>query len=96
LRERLPQCCPLRPVRHDHPQALLGGRTCCPTARYDGIDYHSRRTDVLPDRTLDDTFVPAVLRPEYPLVQDQATFFRFVGCFLGGSVCWRCCCCEQA
>jgi len=36
--------------------------------RHDGIDYHSRRTDVLPDRTLDDAFVTAVLRPEHPLV----------------------------
>jgi hypothetical protein len=29
------------------------------------------------------------------LVHVQATFFRFAGCFLGGSVCWRCSCCEQ-
>jgi serine/threonine-protein kinase len=29
------------------------------------------------------------------LVQVQATFFHFVGCLLGGSVCWRCWCCEQ-
>jgi hypothetical protein len=26
------------------------------------------------------------------LVQVQATFFRFAGSFLGGSVCWRCFC----
>src|SRR5262245_35004153 len=36
--------------------------------RHDGIDYHSRRTDVLPERILDDSFVTAVLRPDYPLV----------------------------
>ena len=36
--------------------------------RHDGIDYHSRRTDVLPGRTLEDDFVAAVLRPEFPLV----------------------------
>jgi hypothetical protein len=36
--------------------------------RHDGIDYHSRRTDVLPQRTLEDDFLVAVLRPEYPLV----------------------------
>ena len=36
--------------------------------RHDGIDYYSRRTDVLPDRGPDDKFVAAVLRPEYPLV----------------------------
>jgi hypothetical protein len=29
------------------------------------------------------------------LVQVQATFFRFVGCLLGGFVCRRCWCCEQ-
>jgi hypothetical protein len=36
--------------------------------RHDGIEYHSRRTDVLPERVLEDDFVAAVLRPEYPLV----------------------------
>jgi superfamily I DNA and/or RNA helicase len=36
--------------------------------RRDDIDYHSRRTDVLPERVPDDGFVAAVLRPEYPLV----------------------------
>ncbi len=36
--------------------------------RHDGINYHSRRTEVLPERKPDDDFVAAVLRPEYPLV----------------------------
>jgi len=35
------------------------------------------------------------LKLHLSLVQVQATFFRFLGCFLGGSVCWRCSCCEQ-
>src|SRR5262245_57618014 len=36
--------------------------------RHDGIDYHSRKTDLLPERPQPDGFVAAVLRPEYPLV----------------------------
>lgn len=36
--------------------------------RHDGIPYHSRRRDVLPAHPIDDPFVAAVLRPDYPLV----------------------------
>jgi hypothetical protein len=36
--------------------------------RHDGIEYHSRRQDVLPQRASEDEFIAAVLRPEYPLV----------------------------
>jgi hypothetical protein len=36
--------------------------------RHDGIDYHSRKTEVLPERPQADGFVAAVLRPECPLV----------------------------
>jgi superfamily I DNA and/or RNA helicase len=36
--------------------------------RQDGIEYHSRRTDVLPDHPNADEMVAAVLRPECPLV----------------------------
>jgi len=36
--------------------------------RHDGIEYHSRKTDLLPERPQADEFVAAVLRPEYPLV----------------------------
>jgi hypothetical protein len=36
--------------------------------RHDGIDFHSHRREVLPDRTAADDLVAAVLRPEYPLV----------------------------
>ena len=35
--------------------------------RHDGINYHSRRHDVLPRRWIDDDFAAAVLLPEYPL-----------------------------
>src|SRR5262249_50441945 len=35
---------------------------------HDGIEYHSRRTEMLPDRRSGDDFIDAVLRPEYPLV----------------------------
>jgi hypothetical protein len=36
--------------------------------RHDGIDYHSRKTAVLPRHPHDDDFVAAVLDPDYPLV----------------------------
>jgi hypothetical protein len=36
--------------------------------RHDGIDYHSRRHDLLPLRAIADEFVAAVLDPAYPLV----------------------------
>jgi len=36
--------------------------------RHDGIPFHSKRREVLPDHPVDDDFVAAVLRPEYPLV----------------------------
>ena len=36
--------------------------------RHDGINYHSRKRDLLPAKALSDEFVAAVLRPEYPLV----------------------------
>lgn len=36
--------------------------------RHDGIDYHSRRRDLLPPRAVSDGFVAAVLRPDCPLV----------------------------
>lgn len=36
--------------------------------RYDGINYHSRKRDLLPAKAIADEFVAAVLRPEYPLV----------------------------
>jgi len=35
---------------------------------HDGIDYHSKKTDVLPARPLADPFTAAVLAPAYPLV----------------------------
>lgn len=35
---------------------------------HDGIAYHSRRTEVLPVRSHPDTFITAVLQPDYPLV----------------------------
>jgi hypothetical protein len=40
-------------------------------------------------------FYTFLYTPDAVLVQVQATFFRFAGNFLGGSVCWRCSCCEQ-
>jgi hypothetical protein len=42
----------------------------------DGIDYHSKRTKILPTITHDDPFVAGVLAPEHPLivvVHDEAT-----------------------
>jgi len=36
--------------------------------RHDGIEYHSKKRDVLPGMKLDDDFVAAILRPAYPLV----------------------------
>jgi hypothetical protein len=36
--------------------------------RHDGIHYFSRKQDLLPERSVSDAFVAAVLRPEYPLV----------------------------
>lgn len=36
--------------------------------RHDGIEYFSRKQDVLPSLPIADDFVAAVLRPEYPLV----------------------------
>ena len=36
--------------------------------RQDGIAYHSRKTDVLPELPNDDEIVAAVLRPDFPLV----------------------------
>jgi hypothetical protein len=36
--------------------------------RHDGIDYHSKKRDLLPAHPDADAFVEAVLRPEYPLV----------------------------
>jgi hypothetical protein len=35
-------------------------------------------------------FLPGKTYKDSDLVQVQATFFRFMGCFLGGAVCWRC------
>src|SRR5262249_37731018 len=48
--------------------AAIADFLCRGVSRHDGMDYHSRRTDVLPKRVLEDSFVAAVLRPEYPLV----------------------------
>jgi superfamily I DNA and/or RNA helicase len=36
--------------------------------RHDGIAFHSKRRDLLPDHPIEDDLVAAVLRPEYPLV----------------------------
>jgi superfamily I DNA and/or RNA helicase len=36
--------------------------------RHDGIPFHSKRRDVLPQYPIEDELVAAVLRPEYPLV----------------------------
>ncbi len=36
--------------------------------RHDGIDFHSKKKDILTNRKTEDTMVEAVLLPEYPLV----------------------------
>ncbi len=48
--------------------AAMADFLCREIYRHDGIAFHSRRRDVLPDLAHADAFVAAVLSPEHPLV----------------------------